>query len=59
MGIEDRSSQKTSIPRFKLLHELELTFGVVLLTDTMRHIIQGIPGRKMLIEVAQEASRVV
>jgi hypothetical protein len=44
---------------FELLRELEWQFGIVLLTDTLRHIIRRIPGCKTIVAVPQEASRII
>jgi hypothetical protein len=36
-----------------LFHELEMKFGIVLLMDTLRHIVRRIPGCKTVVGVAQ------
>jgi hypothetical protein len=58
MFVRDRFSQRAPVTYSELLHELELEFGVVLLEDTMRHIVRRIPGCKTVKGVPQEASRV-
>jgi hypothetical protein len=43
----------------ELLRELEWQFGIVMLTDTLKHIIHRIPRCKTVVGVPQEASRVM
>jgi hypothetical protein len=59
MVIEDRCNQKMPVTYSELLRELEWQFGIVLPTDTLRHIIRRIPGCKTVVGVPQEASRVM
>jgi hypothetical protein len=59
MVIDERFSQKKPITYFELLHELELEFGIMILSDTWRHIMRRIPGCKKIREMPQEASRVM
>jgi hypothetical protein len=44
MVVEDRFRRKTPVTHLKLLHKLELEFGVVLLTENFRDIIRRILG---------------
>jgi hypothetical protein len=57
--IADRSGQKTPRAHSELLHELESKWGVVLLTDPLRHRLPRIPGRKIVIGVSEEAYHVI
>jgi hypothetical protein len=57
--IGERFSQKRPITYSGLPHELELEFGIMLLSDILRHIMRSIPGCKTIRGVPQKASRVM
>jgi hypothetical protein len=54
--VQERFEQKQPMSCAELVNELDLEFGIVLLSNTLRHIIAGLPFCKIVADIPQEAS---